>query len=72
MENGSFSGLRLPLKRPPGSMLLRRPCWYLWPVLPLKAMSMAHVAAGSHVDMYGLVLLLRAMLVSVVLLQGIV
>lgn len=53
-------------------MLLWRPCWYLWPVLPLKAMSMAHVAAGSHVDMYGLVLLLRAMLVSVVLLQGIV
>lgn len=52
-------------------MLPWRPCWYLWPVLSLKTMLvfMVHVAAGGYVDMYSLVLPLRAMLVSVVLLR---
>lgn len=47
-----------------------RPRGYLWFVLLLKTtlMSIVHVASGGHIGVYGLVLPLRAMLVSVVLL----
>lgn len=54
MENGPFSGLELLLKRPPGSMLPWRPCWYPWPVLPLEAKRkfVVCVPVEGHVDVH--------------------